>query len=404
MKGKIIPITLVLSIFVFGCHKPISRADDRGATAAGVTNVIQANQQFALELYSRLKAKGKNIFFSPYSISTALAMTYEGAKGQTADEMRSVLHFPKDANIRRPSFAKIHNLINKKDKKYKLYTANALWTQKDHPFLKEYTDLIQRYYTGKTTPLDFANETDSRNTINRWVEDQTNNKIKDLIPKGLITPLTRLILTNAIYFKGKWFHPFDKESTKEENFMVNPHKTIKVPMMSITDSRFNYVETNNLQALEMLYNGKELSMLILLPKGNLKSIEDSLDANKLSKLRESLHNEKVHVFLPKFTFKTRYYLSKALKQMGMSTPFTKNADFSGMDGTKSIWINKVIHQAFVEVNEEGTEAAAATAISTKTLAIEETVKIFRADHPFIFIIQERKTGSILFLGRVIHPK
>ncbi len=381
-------------------------ADDSGATPEGIKSVVNANNQFAFELYSEFKSQDGNIFFSPHSVSAALAMTYEGAKGKTAKEMQSVLHIPEDAQIRRPAFAGIYNEINKKDKKYKLSTANALWAQKDYNFLDEYIGNVEKYYGGKVTNLDFVTETEkSRQTINKWVEEQTNNKIKDLIPQGVLNGLTRLVLTNAIYFKGTWLLQFDKQNTREEDFRVSSGSTIKVPMMSLTgdDVKFNYAETDNLQILEMPYAGEELSMLLLLPKeDNLSAAEEALNPEKLSELKNTLTEQRVDVYIPKFKFETKYFMAETLKNMGMPTAFSGEADFSGMDGTKSLFISAVIHQAFVEVNEEGTEAAAATAVVMYT-GMRPAIPVFRADHPFLFVIQQKETGNILFMGRVNNP-
>lgn len=192
-------------------------------------DIVVANNKFAFELYSRYKSEKGNIFFSPYSITTALAMTYEGARGKTADEMQTVFHFPKDATERKNAYLELYKQINKKDKKYKLQTANALWAQNNFKFLPDYFKLIETYYGGKVTNLDFENEIEkSRVTINTWVEKETNDKIKDLIPKGILTDLTRLVLTNAIYFKGSWLTQFDKKNTLEQDFKVNPENKVKV--------------------------------------------------------------------------------------------------------------------------------------------------------------------------------
>ena len=383
--------------------------------AQDVRSVVTANNQFAFDLYARYQSKEGNIFFSAYSISSAMAMTYEGARGKTADEIQSVFHFPKDDSLRRESFLNINNQINKKDKKYELRTANALWAQKDCPFLEDYFNLIAQYYGGKATNLDFINETEkSRLTINSWIEEQTNNKIKDLIPAGIINPLIRLVITNAVYFKGFWFKQFDKKATEDKDFRVSPGNTIKTPMMHFSDeeAKFNYAETDQLQILELSYEGKELSMLILLPRGDdLKAIEESLSAEKLYGWKKLLSREEVIVYLPKFKFETKYFISRDLAAMGMPTAFTPGidfggeADFSGMTGKRDLRISEVIHQAFVDVNEEGTEAAAATAVVMRTgsVGMPRQKKIFNADHPFIFIIQENATGNILFLGRVTNP-
>lgn len=384
-----------------------SKADENGVTEEGLDSVVSANNQFALDLYSEFKDEEGNIFFSPYSISTALAMTYEGARGQTAEEIQSVFHFPADDTVRRPAFARVYNELNREDKEYQLHTANALWAEQTYQFLPEYLNTVEKYYGGKTTNLDFITKTEkSRKTINNWVENQTNNKIKDLIPKGAIDVMTRLVLTNAIYFKGEWVKQFDEEDTSEQDFRVSSDKTVKVPMMRLTgeEAEFNYAETENLQILEMPYSGEELSMLILLPKENdLGALEESLHTEKLDEWRKMIKEQRVNVYIPKFTFETKYTLNNYLKQMGMPTAFSDNADFSGMTGNRDLFIGFVIHQAFVEVNEEGTEAAAATAVGMALTAMPEPTPVFRADHPFIFMIQERETGNILFLGKVADP-
>ncbi len=384
------------------------KADETGATPEAVSTIVDANNQFAFDLYSELKSESGNLFFSPYSISAALIMTYEGAKNKTAEEMQSVLHIPENAEIRRPAFAKIYNEINKEDKKYQLSTANALWAQQDYKFLDEYTGTVERYYGGKVTNLDFIRETESsRQTINKWVEKQTNDKIKDLIPQGVISDMTRLVLTNAIYFKGTWLLQFDKKNTQEENFRVGPGNIAKVQMMQLTgdDVKFNYAETDKLQVLEMPYDGEELSMLLLLPKGDdLEPAEEALEPEKLSELKSSLIEQRVDVYIPKFKFETKYFMAENLAKMGMPTAFFGNADFSGMDGTKNLFISAVIHQAFVEVNEEGTEAAAATGVVMNFKSAGPSIPVFYADHPFIFLLQERESGNILFMGRVNNPE
>jgi len=374
--------------------------------------VVGANNQFAFDLYSEYKSEKGNIFFSPYSISTALTMTYEGARGKTAEEMQAVLRIPKDDEKRRLESARIYNQINESNKDYKLSTANALWAQKDYQFLEEYINNTEEYYGGKTTNLDFIKETEkSRVTINDWVEDQTNNKIKNLIPKGAINEITRLVLTNAIYFKGTWVLQFDKKDTKDEDFKTSFGKTIKVPMMKLIgdDAEFNYVRADNVQILELPYDSEDLSMLLILPEeNNFKKVEKLINAKKLSEWKSVFKKQRVDIYIPKFKFETKYFMVETLKEMGMSDAFVFGAaDFSGMDGTRNLYIDNVIHQAFVEVNEEGTEAAAATAVIMGWGSVgdveEPVISVFRADHPFIFIIQQKETGNILFMGRVSNP-
>ena len=419
MNKKIILVLAVVIIVLGGAGiyyfknqeptpEPVPVANDKGATPAGINSVISANDQFALDLYSQLKNSEGNIFFSPYSISTALAMTYEGARGKTADEMQAVFHFPTDGNLRKSSFAAIHNQLNKPDAKYKLNIANALWAQNDYKFLNDYLTTLQQYYAGKATNVDFKNSTEeARQTINKWVESKTNNKIKDLFPQGSLNNMTRLVLTNAIYFKGTWIKQFEKSQTKDEDFRVSSTDTIKVPMMRRTDknAKFNYAETDNLQILEMPYEGDKLSMMILLPKNDsLSSLESSLTLEKINDWRSKLKEQRVDVFMPKFTFDTKYFMNDTLAKMGMPTAFTNAADLSGMDGTQNLLIQKVIHQAFVDVNEEGTEAAAGSGVSVGLKSIAPQTTIFRADHPFVFVIQDKDNGNILFLGRVVNPK
>ena len=370
-------------------------------------DVIEANNRFAINLYSQYKSEEGNIFFSPFSISTAMAMVYEGAEGKTAKEIKSVFGFPKYDNSRRNQYSDLLSEINKKDKEYALNTANALWAEQDFQFLDEYITTVEEYYKGKTTNLDFKNEPDSsRLIINNWVEEKTNNKIKDLFPEESIHPQTRLVLTNAIYFKAEWLKQFDADKTRDMNFRVNPDKSIKVPMMQRTDRKsiFNYTQNEDLQILEMPYTGEDLSMLILLPFDNdIEVLENSFTIEKLTEWKKSLRKRRVKIYIPKFKFKTKYFLFETLSNLGMPTAFTNSADFSGMTGTKDLEIDKVIHQAFIEVNEEGTEAAAATGIGMMPTSMPPPTPIFKADHPFIFIIQQNETGNILFMGRVSNP-
>ena len=240
-----------------------------------------------------------------------------------------------------------------------------------------------------------------------FLNRQTKNKIKDLIPVGAITSMTRLVLTNAIYFKGTWIMEFDKTKTRQENFTTSQGETVKADMMSLTgdDVKFNYAEDGYVQILELPYKGEEVSMLILLPEeGDMGTLEYSLDNEQLQEWKNMLEETEVEVYLPKFEFDTKYFMKEDLSYMGMPTAFSEEADFSGMTGEKDLFISKVIHQAYVKVDEEGTEAAAATAVIMKNESIAAPMKkVFRADRPFIFIIQKKNTGNILFMGRVSDP-
>jgi len=401
----IVTATAVLFLFPYSPDQPPT-ADDTGSTQQGIQEVVNANNQFAFELYSELnKDEKNNLFYSPYSISAALAMTYEGAKAQTADEMKSVFHFPEN-NILRPNFAAIYNDINEGNKAYDLKTGNALWAQYDYTFLEDYTSRVENYYGGKAANLDFIQETEkSRQTINSFIEEQTNNKIKDLIPKGVLDSLTRLVLTNAIYFKGTWEWEFDKSDTRDLDFKITPSDIVKTPMMYMKPDKatFNYADMEEVQILELPYKGEDISMLILLPTGNLDDIESSLTAEKLSEYKNQMQETKLDaIYFPKFEFDTKYFMKETLSALGMPTAFSAGADFSGMDGTGGLFISKVIHQAYVKVDEKGTEAAAATAV-VMTSSVAGPGNVFRADYPFIFIIQEKETGNILFMGRVNNP-
>jgi serpin B len=408
---RIAMLLLILSMLVSsGCGPGVIMpiADDSQATDEAVIGVVDNNNHFALELYSELKDEGDNVFFSPYSIAAALAMAYEGADSQTAEEMADVLNLPEDSMTRRSSYARIHNLINKKDKEYQLYSANAFWAHEGYSFLPDYTDTIERYYAAEANNLDFRNAEQSRQTINKWVEEHTNGKIEDLIPAGALNALTRLVLTNAVYFKGDWVLKFDKKKTRDNPFRITPDNEVTVKMMGLTGNKakFNYafIPEEELQIIELPYEGEDLSMIILLPKeGGMDELEGKLSVDNLNAWKSMMHETKIDVYMPKFEFETKYFLPQALSAMGTPTAFQwPGADFSKMDGTQNLFISNVIHQAYIKVDEEGTEAAAATAIIMELGDMIPTE--FRADHPFIFMIQEKTAGGILFMGKVVDPR
>jgi serpin B len=429
--GVIIIIGFVIYGFVnFGWGDVfIATADDSGATIKGVNDLAKTNNQFAIDLYSEInKNSNKNIFFSPWSISTAMAMAYEGARGETANEIQSVFHFSVDDDSRRSSYAKMLNTLNKASGKYELSTANAIWLQEDYPFLKDYRDIISRFYLGEVKNLDFVNNPSGASSdINNWVSKNTNNKIRNIVSPEMFDTNSRAVLTNAIYFKGKWEHQFDRDDTKTEDFTLESGSKIEVPIMRLTDDEldFNYVESDGVQILEMPYQGDKISMLILLPRidisdpilqrrsemegfepqqSDLNQLESILTEEKLQDWRNKLKPETVFIYMPKYKFETSYSLSDYLKSMGMNLPFRPGAaDFSGMDGTDWLYIDKVLHKAYIDVYEEGTDAAATTMISIGMRAAMPRYVEFRADHPFIFIIQETDTGNILFMGRVNNP-
>jgi len=396
----------VLFLFPYNPEQP-PVAEETGSTEQGIKEVIEANNKFAFDLYSELdKSESGNIFYSPYSISVALAMTYEGAKDQTAKEMKSVFHFP-ESNILEPNFGAIYNDINKENDQYELKTGNALWVQQDYPFLADYMSRVEKYYGGKAANVDFINKNEeTRQTINNFIEVQTNNKIKDLIPEGFLDSMTRLVLTNAIYFKGTWTWQFDEKKTQEQDFKITPTNIVQAPIMRMypEKTRFNYAQLDDLQILELPYKGDKISMLILLPKEDLKSIENNLTLEKLNEYKSEMAETKLDsIVIPKFEFDTKYFMKETLANLGMPTAFSESADFSGMTGSRDLFIDFVIHQAYVKVDEKGTEAAAATAVGIKLTAIPQETNDFIADHPFIFAIQDKTNGNILFFGRMADP-
>jgi serpin B len=378
--------------------KVIDAADNNASS------VVDANNQFALDFYSKTtEQESDNIFFSPWSMSSAFAIAYEGAREKTAEEIQSVFGFPADNDVRRSSFAAIQDDLNDNGGNYTLNTANALWVKEGYELSDDYVNNARQYYDSEVANVNFVGN-EGVDRINSWVESKTNNKIKDLIARGSTNDLTRLIITNAVYFNGTWSTEFDEQDTVQEDFHVSADKTVTVPMMKLHKKFFKYAETDEMQVLEMPYQGGKVSMLVLLPNStDTKSIEQSLTLDKLEQLKGMLENQTVAVNIPKFKLETDYTLNEMLASMGMPTPFKENiADFSGITQQEDLFIAAAVHKAFVDVNEKGTEAAAATGITVETTSFHP-IPVFRADHPFIFIIQDSETGNILFMGRVVDP-
>ncbi len=362
----------------------------------------QDNNAFVCDLYAQLRQQEGNLFFSPYSISTALAMTYAGARSDTAAQMEKVLHFNLKEEALHSAFSQLSKYLHglEKDGDIALKLANALWIQKKLGLLKKFKRLNEQYYKSEPFQVDFKNALEkARREINAWVADKTNHKIEELLQKGDIDPLTLLVLTNAIYFKGNWQNPFDEKMTRAESFWVTPDRDVKVPTMS-QKGNFWHVEDKTLQIVALPYGGETLAMVILLPRAHdgLAEIESRLDAETIAHWLSEMYQRTLMLSLPKFTFSSRFDLSKTLETMGMKNAFSGSADFSGI-APEHLFITKVIHEAFVEVNEQGTEATAATA----TMMGRSMPQQFIVDHPFIFFIQDMSTGSILFMGRVINP-
>jgi serpin B len=371
---------------------------------------VEGNNDFALGLYSRLKSGPPNMFFSPYSISTCLAMTYGGARGDTARQMAEVLHFSKDARQVNSSFSGLQRELNEagKEKGIQLNVANALWAQQGHAFLPAFLNAARDEYQARVDQADFKTSAESsRSEINQWVAQKTRERIKDILPPGSVDSMTRLVLANAIYFKGAWAVPFRAGETQPQPFHVSAGSQVQVPLMHRAGS-VRYMEDDALQAVELPYSGNGLSMLVLLPRridgcGDLESrLTPALLSNSLAQMKQ----QKVEIFLPRFKQDSAFELNGALAKMGMPDAFGSKADFSGMDGTRQLYISGVFHKAWVEVNEEGTEAAAATATTVKSLSLARPLApppVFRADHPFIFLIRDTRSGSLLFLGRLAQP-
>ena len=377
--------------------------------SGNMRNIVAGNTEFAVDLYGKLRTQEGDLFFSPYSISTALAMTCGGARGETATQMVQTLHFDLPEGELAPAFGEMQDDLNAIQSKgrVQLAVANSLWPQADYTFQPDYLKLCKKYYGTSIHPVDYINDTEgARKTINAWVEEKTHDKIVDLLAPGSLDASNRLVLVNAIYFKGKWFHKFDPEATQDAPFHVSPETTITAPLMQQTED-FGYAEFPDLQVLELPYTGGEVSMVVLLPSkaDGIGELEQQLTTPNLAKWTATLPKQKVRVFLPKFKVTSEFSLGDTLAAMGMPDAFMYGkADFSGMDGKQDLFIGKVVHKAYVDVDEDGTEAAAATAVvMTLAAAMPAEPLVFRADHPFLFLIRDNQTGSILFLGRVMDP-
>lgn len=407
----------LIALPFFGCDrnqaalssKPLVKPTQQVASQDMAT-LVEGNTKFALNLYSQLRTQPDNLFFSPYSISTAIAMTAAGAKGKTATQIDRVFSFNLPPASLHPEFAQLtYQLTDARG--YQLSIANRLWAQKDFPLLPPFVKTTQDFYGAPIESLNFANAAEASRKINDWVAKQTQNQIKDLLSPEDLDCNTRLVLTNAIYFKGNWLNQFESGKTKNQPFTLASGEKQQVPMMSQSQD-FRYAEFENLQVLEMPYQGNKLSLVILLPANpdGLPKLEGALTADNLQKWL-SFSQREVQVFLPKFTFEQSFNLKDVLSQMGMPDAFSNQpgvADFSGITNKENLFVSNVIHKAFVEVDEKGSKAAAATAAimcTTEPCAspLPPSPPIFRADHPFLFLIRERQSGTIIFMGRFADP-
>jgi serpin B len=379
-------------------------------TPPEVQSVAAANNQFALDLYARLRGGDGNLFFSPYSVHKTLAMAYAGARGDTAREMAAVLHFPLGQGDPHRAYLATRKLLNQKaaQRGVQLALSANLWGQRGYRFEKSFLNLLQECYGAGLQEADFTAPETARQTINAWADKQTNHKIRELFPEGTLNVTTRLVLASAIYFKGDWAQPFPRSGTRDDTFWLDARTKAKIPMMNQTGA-FGYYDDGQLQILELPYVGRDLAMVVLLPRhrDGLAELEKSLTAEKLVAWAGRLREQKVEVSLPRFKLTGAFSLRDTLTALGMKRAFISGeADFRGMDGGREpLFVSAVEHRAFVETNEEGTEAAAATGVAVGSLSMEprREVPVFRADHPFVFAVRDVRTGVLLFVGRVARP-
>ena len=381
--------------------------------AGDLAELAAGNSAFAFDLYQEVRSEEGNVFFSPYSISIALAMTYAGARGETEQQMAEALNFTLQQDRLHPAFNALDlELAGRSEgpadadgEGFKLNIVNRLWGAIDYSFLEEFLDVLAENYGAGLSLLDFVNATEqSRIMINDWISDQTEDRIQDLLAPGHITPITVLVLTNAIYFKAAWAEPFDEAFTHDRPFSLLGGGQATVPMMSQV-AGFGYAAGDGYQVIELPYEGQELSMVIILPDlGSFQLFEDTLDAARAESIMQDIEFRDINLTMPSFTFEWPTSLKDVLSALGMPIAFSAGADFSGMNGLGDLCIEDVIHKAFVAVDEEGTEAAAATAvIMIETSAPGSDALVVTIDRPFIFLIRDIETDTILFLGRVVDP-
>lgn len=389
-----------------------SRLNSPDVPGGDLTDLVQGNNGFALDLYRSLRSQDGNLIFSPYSISLALAMTYAGARGETERQMAGGMHFDLPQDRLHPTFNRLDLELTKRgegsgdEHPLQLAIANAIWAQQDHPFLQAYLDRLALNYGAGIHLADFVNQSETvRGEINDWVAGQTRDRIKDLLPEGIPDPQTRMVLVNAIYFKADWERPFDPNSTGEGPFHLLDGSQVQVRMMSETMLGVPYAQGAGYQAIELPYQGGTAAMDILVPdQGKFDEFEAGLDAEGLARILGEMQPAAVQLGLPKFTFTSQFGLADQLAALGMPDAFDPDAaDFSGMDGERDLYISAVIHKAFVAVDEKGTEAAAATGVIMETTGMPVVQVNLTVDRPFLFLIRDLPSGQILFVGRVVNP-
>lgn len=377
-----------------------------------VEELVTGNNEFALDLYREACSlqESDNIFFSPYSISSALGMTYAGARGQTAVEMAEVLHFTLPVEEINRAFSSLTESLGSGEisragsgDPFTLVISNGLWVQNGFKLLDEYVAEVTAYYSAAVRNLDFIDDPEgSRETINEWVAEGTMNRILDLIPPGVLREDTRVVLTNAVYFNASWRKPFNERATTDAPFILAEGSAIDVPMMTQTDY-FNYAAAEGCRAVELEYAAGNASMLILLPDGDIEEFQQEFNADLLETIRRRLSVQNLSLSMPVFEFSQSMQLSQMLRILGMESAFGAGADFSGFTGNRDLFISEVLHKAFVKVDETGTEAAAATAVVMALTAIPEQPVQMNINSPFIFFILDRESGAIVFMGRVMDP-
>jgi serpin B len=424
MKKTLLAIVAVtLSLVLVSCSSPVSaevlksdKARDISPSGSDLAVLVQGNSAFAFDLYQALKEQNKgNMFYSPYSLSLALAMAYAGAGSDTASEMADTLHFTLPEDALHATFNYLALELDKRgqsavgatsdeDKGFQLNVVNDAWGQKNLQFLASYLDTLAVNYGAGLRILDFIQDAEgARQTINQYISKQTQGKIKDLIPQGAVNDLTRLVLTNAIYFKADWQSPFAKEATGSGTFKLLNGSQVSVSMMHQIQF-FNYVQGTGYQAVELPYDDGQLSMVVLLPdSGQFNAFQDALNSELVDGIIASMTEQNMILSLPKFQFDSSFGLKQGLSSMGMQLAFSDNADFSGMTGTRDLFISDVVHKAYVSVDEAGTEAAAASAVIVGVTSMPSSTITLSIDRPFIFLIRDIPTGTILFVGRVINP-
>ncbi len=427
-RGALLAALLVLPIVWSGCggggsstgdllgsiaeaRSDKERITDPDVAPADLDELVRGNSTFAFDLYHALRDEEGNLFFSPYSISAALAMTYAGARGGTEQEMADALSFFLPQEKLHPAFNALDLSLAQQEEPveeeggevFQLSIANSVWGQKDFEFLAPFLDTLAEHYGAGLRLLDFINEPEqARETINAWVSDQTEERIPELIPQGVIDDLTRLVLTNAIYFNASWLVPFPEENTQEGTFRLLDGSEVQVPMMSLSEM-LRYGEVDGVQAVRLPYTGGAFSAYVLAPpEGGFESFEAGLDAETLDAVIAGMDDAQLALTMPKFEFESSFDLNDTLSELGMPSAFTGEADFSGMDGRRDLFISDVIHKAFVSVDEAGTEAAAATAVVMRLTAAPPGAEMV-VDRPFLFLIRHDPTGTILFAGRVVDP-